>query len=277
MLKNRLPDRLGGLVSPYEMYFVRPFLGFDSEENIRLWGSEMDHAGTGNVSTAGRATQQERMRAFLGRVKHFYEEVLPYVNAEGEVSASRMKISHDRKNKNNMVDFKQNDLVWVLRDPDQRTSKAEDKYFGPCRIVHVSKSNGFTLQDSTGGVLGRTYVANQLKRAQEVENVQQAIEARDAEQRGELIEGTHQYESIVGHRRDNQGKYEFKIRWMGFGPEEDTWEPEANIVDKHWIRVYFQNKGASNEMQGISSASRRGSSAAWCTRSGTRCVQERFQ
>lgn len=97
-------------------------------------------------------------------------------------------------------------------------------------------------------------MANQLKPAQEVENAQQAIDARDAEERGELLEGTHQYERIVGHRRDGRGKYEFKIRWMGFGPEEDTWEPESNIVDKHWIQVYFQNLGASNEIQGVSSA-----------------------
>lgn len=94
MLNNRLPDRLGGSVSPYEMYFVRPFLGFDSEEDMKLWSDDV---------VRGVLADPTAKEAFLGRVKKFYEEVLPYVNAEGEISASRMKMTHDRKNKNNLA------------------------------------------------------------------------------------------------------------------------------------------------------------------------------
>ena len=37
-------------------------------------------------------------------------------------------------------------------------------------------------------------------------------------------------ESIVGNRRTPKGKREYLVRWAGFGPSADSWEPERNLV-----------------------------------------------
>lgn len=41
-------------------------------------------------------------------------------------------------------------------------------------------------------------------------------------------EDTYDVEKIVGHRIYKK-KTQYKIRWLGFGSEEDTWEDEENL------------------------------------------------
>ena len=33
----------------------------------------------------------------------------------------------------------------------------------------------------------------------------------------------------MGHKREDDIEY-FKVRWVGYGPKDDTWEPEHNLV-----------------------------------------------
>jgi len=36
-------------------------------------------------------------------------------------------------------------------------------------------------------------------------------------------------DSIVGHQRHGALMY-YRVRWAGYGPQHDTWEPEPNLV-----------------------------------------------
>ena len=38
-------------------------------------------------------------------------------------------------------------------------------------------------------------------------------------------------EKIVGARKKNDGSWEYKIRWAGYAPSDDTWEPKACLND----------------------------------------------
>ena len=60
------------------------------------------------------------------------------------------------------------------------------------------------------------------------------------------IEGELEYEveSILLHREVKPGKMEYYVKWIGYGPEHCTWEPERNmknspaILDLYWKQRY---------------------------------------
>ena len=59
-----------------------------------------------------------------------------------------------------------------------------------------------------------------------------------------IMDGEEEYEveQILAHRLKGKGT-EFLIKWMGYGPEHNTWEPEANVehapekLADYWKRV----------------------------------------
>jgi hypothetical protein len=55
-------------------------------------------------------------------------------------------------------------------------------------------------------------------------------------------DGKYLVEAIVGHKRSGRRKsgLKFKVRWLGYEPEEDTWEPNANVKDLEALKVYLK-------------------------------------
>ena len=51
----------------------------------------------------------------------------------------------------------------------------------------------------------------------------------------------YEVEKILNMRRPKRGPREFLIRWLGFGPEHDTWEPEPNLhlFGPHMVENYL--------------------------------------
>ena len=53
-------------------------------------------------------------------------------------------------------------------------------------------------------------------------------------------------QAIVDHARDpdNSKQFLFRVRWLGYSAEHDTWEPEANLTTcKQLIEDYFARMG----------------------------------
>jgi Chromo (CHRromatin Organisation MOdifier) domain len=48
-----------------------------------------------------------------------------------------------------------------------------------------------------------------------------------------LVDGQFEYvvEAVLQHKTVGGGKRQFLVKWGGFGPEENSWEPEANLRD----------------------------------------------
>ncbi|CCO33216.1 hypothetical protein RSOLAG1IB_11015 [Rhizoctonia solani AG-1 IB] len=44
------------------------------------------------------------------------------------------------------------------------------------------------------------------------------------------VDGEEEYEvEGIMDSRENKGKWEYLIKWKGYGPKESTWEPKTNL------------------------------------------------
>ena len=58
----------------------------------------------------------------------------------------------------------------------------------------------------------------------------------------EILDNEEEYEvdHIVRHKQNNRRQLLFLIRWKGYGPEDDTWEPASNL--KHAKETLLEYK-----------------------------------
>lgn len=55
-------------------------------------------------------------------------------------------------------------------------------------------------------------------------------------------DGDFEVEKIINHKKQRGGKILFMIRWKGYGPEFDSWEPQSNLncpaILQNYIRLH---------------------------------------
>ena len=60
-------------------------------------------------------------------------------------------------------------------------------------------------------------------------------------------EQTYEVEKIIG-QRIYRNKIEYKVRWLGYGSDEDSWEKEDNLNCPDLIEKY-KNESAGNKLK----------------------------
>jgi hypothetical protein len=59
-----------------------------------------------------------------------------------------------------------------------------------------------------------------------------------------LVDGEEEF--IIDHIVDHRAKgrtHEYLVRWLGYGPEHNTWEPQKALSDTEAFERYWQSKG----------------------------------
>ena len=56
------------------------------------------------------------------------------------------------------------------------------------------------------------------------------------------LEGIYGVETVLAMQRTDIGKREFLIKWKGWGPSWNNWEPEENILDRRLLRKFNKKK-----------------------------------
>jgi hypothetical protein len=110
-------------------------------------------------------------------------------------------------------------------------AKMDPIYEGPFTVVRKNNQGSYTLKDSTGELLPRSYVPTQLK------HVPNSVDKE---------ENCFEIETILNHRLDNvSNKYEYLIKWKNYDESENTWEPSHhihsdNVIKEYWSKINNQ-------------------------------------
>ena len=60
-----------------------------------------------------------------------------------------------------------------------------------------------------------------------------------------LLDGEQEFEveQVLDHRQEGKRSKSFLVRWTGYGPEHDTWEPEAALQNcKDRVQAYWDGQ-----------------------------------
>lgn len=124
---------------------------------------------------------------------------------------------------------------YVLWDhPEGRRSKVHSKHRGPFQVVE-RKEDSYTIQDLVNGKTYTTHISN-LRPYKYDADTHNPVEVAQHNSQEFVIE------AILEHQgsRERRGTMSFKVRWFGYGPEDDTWEPYAHLRDTEQLHTYLR-------------------------------------
>lgn len=150
--------------------------------------------------------------------------VFPMIDDKTKAYNKQMKKQHD-KAKKIIGQFPLGAMVMLKRDElmsKGTLSKNENPYSGPFKVVRASPGGSYWLLDP----------ANDLHPSPVAPERLQLIKSS--------VDPENSYDVVkITDHRGPIGKREYRIRWKGCSPREDTWEPESNINDLAYIKQYW--------------------------------------
>ena len=100
--------------------------------------------------------------------------------------------------------------------------------------IHVDNTKPFLDQ------AGKTVVLSSYREIQQLDAGDDELSSGDDDQ---VKSSAYEVDQVMDHRLAG-GSIEFLLRWKGYGPEDDTWTPESDMLCHNLVEEYFQRLGA---------------------------------
>ena len=174
-----------------------------------------------------RTSKIEAAEEFTNRMKQVIEETRSALK-QAALDMSRHYNAHHQHSH----PFKKGDKVWL----DSRnikttrpTKKLDDKWFGPFEIEEVLPSNACRLKLTPAFRNVHPVFNTTLLRLYQDDLItarpQPTHPPPDIDEEGEEA---YEVEKILDSKY-SRGRLEYLVKWKGYGPEHNSWEPESNL------------------------------------------------
>lgn len=176
-----------------------------------------------------RATEHRKVKERIERAQR-----------EQEVQANRHR---------NEVSLQAGDYAYVETKglPKGKDGKLRDPYMGPFKVLEVSPKGVVTMDFPP--------ILRQKKQVNIRRLVKHTGTPPSAEELGIAagLAATFEVEKIVGHRTGENGQSEYGIRWLGYGPNDDTWQLENDLKEdglEEMILAYLKKDTRGSQLRG---------------------------
>ena len=153
------------------------------------------------------------------------------------------------KGRRPVPDFKQGDRVlvnphslgWV--DAKGAGAKLKQRWIGPFEVLQRINPKVFRLKMSDRYPGFPVFNIEHLKKYEESTPTMGERTVMPESRRSKVESPEYEVESIVGHRRSGRA-LQYLIRWSGYGPQYDSWEPASGLKNAPaLVRKYRQEQG----------------------------------
>ena len=97
-------------------------------------------------------------------------------------------------------------------------------------------------------------MGNSASHREDHHHVEQAVVASNAETPqppGVPLQDIYEVETVLAMRQTENGKREFLIKWKGWGPTWNNWEPEEHILDRRMLSKFNKKRPAAGSASSI--------------------------
>jgi hypothetical protein len=161
-------------------------------------------------------------KEWVERGKLLTEVIYPATNERAQQYNEKMKQRFAESHRILTKDFPKGSYVY--RRDSSRTSKAHDLFVGPYQVVVKLDDGAYLLRDGSGK-FPSSVPAEMLKLAL----------VSDKNQKSEDI---FEVEKILSHKGP-ANRRQFKVRWKGYGEEDDSWVKAEDLNAPELLRQYF--------------------------------------
>jgi hypothetical protein len=170
-----------------------------------------------------------------GRLSAYMDEMLANQATLIQV-AKDTQLKHDTHHMSEFdpgfTEFPINSYV-LLEHPEGRPHKLKMTKRGPFQVTNIIGTK-YTLQDLLTGKSFDTHIANLSPFNFDPHRTDPTEVAMHDKEEFEI-------ESILAHRGDRTRKktLQFLVRWRGYAPENDSWEPYSELRDTDKLHIYL--------------------------------------
>jgi hypothetical protein len=167
-------------------------------------------------------------------------DVWAQTNSYLEAASDRMKSYADKQR--HLIEFTVGDKVLLSTknlNPKFGCKKLFPKYIGPFLVTSKINNVAYQLELPPRYRIHNVFHVSLLRPYQD--DGRHHPPPAPLEIDGEL---EYEVEIILLHRKTRSGKLEYYVKWLGYGPEHCSWEPEANLTNcAKKIATYWEKTG----------------------------------